>query len=95
MKKVILSMMVAMSVMLIASCNNTKDETTSDAQNVEAGTEKSNLEDVVEPSDTAEAVTRGGSSSEGFGRCSKCSCKEFEGRGDVCRNCGHAYKAHY
>lgn len=88
-------MMVAMSVMLMASCNDTKGETTSDVKNEEVVNEKSNLEDVVAPSDTTEAVTRGGSSSEGFGRCSKCSCKEFEGRGDVCRNCGHAYKAHY
>jgi len=40
-------------------------------------------------------VTRGGTASEGFGRCSKCNCKEFEGRGQTCRNCGHAYKAHY
>lgn len=32
---------------------------------------------------------------QGFGRCSKCSCKSFEGRGQTCRNCGHAYKAHY
>lgn len=40
-------------------------------------------------------VTRGGTASEGFGRCSKCNCKAFEGRGQTCRNCGHAYKAHY
>lgn len=34
---------------------------------------------------------------EGFGRCLKsgCNCKEFEGRGETCRNCGHAYKKHY
>lgn len=87
--------MVAVSVMLMASCNNTKGETTSDDKNVEVVNEKSGLEDVVEPSDTTDAVTRGGSSSEGFGRCSKCACKEFEGRGDVCGNCGHAYRAHY
>lgn len=40
-------------------------------------------------------VTRGGTTSEGFGRCSKCNCKEFEGRSQTCRNCGHSYKAHY
>lgn len=40
-------------------------------------------------------VTRGGGDSEGFGRCSKCNCKEFEGRGQTCRNCGHAYNKHY
>lgn len=33
--------------------------------------------------------------SQGFGRCSKCYCKSFEGRGDTCRNCGHAYRLHY
>lgn len=35
--------------------------------------------------------------SDGFRRCSKsgCYCKEFEGRGETCRNCGHAYRAHY
>lgn len=88
-------MMFAMSAMLIASCNNTKNETSSDSQNAEVVTEESNLEQVVEPSDTTEAVTRGGGDSEGFGRCSKCACKEFEGRGDVCNNCGHAYRAHY
>lgn len=32
---------------------------------------------------------------QGFGRCSKCYCKSFEGRAQTCRNCGHAYKAHY
>ena len=37
------------------------------------------------------------SDSEGFGRCleSSCYCKEFKGRGQTCRNCGHAYKRHY
>lgn len=34
---------------------------------------------------------------EGFGRCleSGCYCKEFKGRGQTCRNCGHAYRRHY
>ena len=47
--------------------------------------------------DTTEVTTRGGSESEGFGRCSEsgCYCKEFKGRGETCRNCGHAYKSHY
>lgn len=47
--------------------------------------------------DTTVAVTRGNADSEGFGRClvSGCYCKEFEGRGQTCRNCGHAYKRHY
>lgn len=32
---------------------------------------------------------------QGFMRCSKCYCNKFEGRGQTCRNCGHAFKAHY
>lgn len=32
---------------------------------------------------------------QGFGRCNKCYCKHFEGRGETCRNCGHAYRVHY
>lgn len=44
---------------------------------------------------STEEVSRG--EGEGFGRCSVsgCHCKEFEGRGQTCRNCGHAYKKHY
>ena len=55
----------------------------------------------VETIDTAavdtSVVTRGSSESEGFGRCleSGCYCKEFKGRGQTCRNCGHAYRRHY
>lgn len=47
--------------------------------------------------DTTATETRGDADSEGFGRClvSGCYCKEFEGRGQTCRNCGHAYKKHY
>ena len=47
--------------------------------------------------DTSAVVTRGGTESEGFGRCleSGCYCKEFKGRGQTCRNCGHAYRRHY
>lgn len=42
--------------------------------------------------DSIEVITRSGSESEGFGRClvRGCNCKEFEGRGETCRNCGHA-----
>lgn len=42
-------------------------------------------------------VARAAGESQGFGRClqSGCHCKEFEGRGQTCRNCGHAYKKHY
>lgn len=47
--------------------------------------------------DTSTVVTRGGTESEGFGRCAEsgCYCKEFKGRGQTCQNCGHAYKRHY
>lgn len=91
----ILSVMVVMSVTLFASCGNSKQDSSSDSQNVESAAEGTPLEETVEPSDSIEVVTRGGGDSEGFGRCSKCSCNAFEGRGDVCKNCGHAYKAHY
>ena len=47
--------------------------------------------------DTSTVVTRGGTDSEGFGRCAEsgCYCKEFKGRGQTCQNCGHAYRRHY
>lgn len=31
---------------------------------------------------------------QGFGGCHKCSCKEFEGLGDICENCYHHYDDH-
>lgn len=31
----------------------------------------------------------------GYGRCSKCECRRFEGSGQCCSNCGHNYRAHY
>ena len=59
-------------------------------------------EEIVEEADsvtidTTEVATRGGSESEGFGRCleSGCYCKAFKGRKETCQNCGHAYKRHY
>lgn len=57
--------------------------------------------EIVEIADTAAldtaVVTRGGTESEGFGRCleSGCYCKAFKGRGQTCQNCGHAYRRHY
>ncbi|MCM1139976.1 MAG: hypothetical protein NC453_15530 [Muribaculum sp.] len=96
MKKVILSMMITVGMLMFTSCNNTNaDAATSEKDTVETVSEEAVLEEVVEPCDTTEAVTRGATASEGFGRCSKCACKKFEGRGDVCKNCGHAYKKHY
>lgn len=85
--------------MMLASCNADKADaaTNTDEQKVEAIVEEATIEDVVEPCDTTAAVTRGANAGEGFGRClaSSCNCKSFEGRGQTCRNCGHAYKKHY
>ncbi len=30
----------------------------------------------------------------GYGRCSRCSCERFDGRGQTCR-CGHGFYQHY
>lgn len=89
---------LAVCGLMVTSCTNAnKSENDSASSQIESVEKTSDIEDLIEPcrSDSIEAVTRSGSSSEGFGRCSKCSCKAFEGRGDVCKNCGHAYKAHY
>lgn len=91
-------MALAVCGLMVTSCNNAKtSENDSPAVQIESSEDASVLEDVVEPcdSDSVEMVTRSGSESEGFGRCSKCNCKAFEGRGQTCGNCGHAYKAHY
>ena len=89
-------MMFAVELLMFTSCNNTKaDAATSEKEIAETVSEEAVFEEVVESCDTTEAVTRGATASEGFGRCSKCACKKFEGRGDVCKNCGHAYKKHY
>lgn len=75
------------------ACGNSKAPATDQVEN-----EPIETEDVADSSvvDTT-VVTRGGTESEGFGRCleSGCYCKEFKGRGETCRNCGHAYKRHY
>lgn len=84
--------------MMLASCGNsakTSNQTEAEEQVTEtvSQVESDSCDAVVECNDSI--ITRGGTASEGFGRCSKCNCKEFEGRGQTCRNCGHAYKAHY
>lgn len=58
--------------------------------------ESSGNKETKEVTDTT-VVVRGGTSNEGFGRCSEsgCHCKAFKGRGQTCGNCGHAYRAHY
>ena len=93
MKKKFGVFMVTSMVCGLIACGNSKVPATDqvESESVEA----------AEAADTAvvdtSVVTRGGTESEGFGRCgeSGCYCKEFKGRGETCRNCGHAYKKHY
>lgn len=81
------------------ACGNSKTPATEQAEEEQTATEVMAEQEGVasEKADTIETVTRGGTESEGFGRCleSGCYCKEFKGRGQTCRNCGHAYKRHY
>jgi hypothetical protein len=30
----------------------------------------------------------------GLGRCGRCSCPSFKGRGNICEDCGHRYDDH-
>lgn len=83
----------------LVACGNTKAPSTEQAEEEQIAVGLNEEQKVVdaEEADTTEAVTRGGTESEGFGRCleSGCYCKEFKGRGQTCQNCGHAYKRHY
>lgn len=83
----------------LVACGNSKAPATEQAEEEQATTEVMEVQETVnaEEADTTEVVTRGGTESEGFGRCleSGCYCKEFKGRGQTCQNCGHAYKRHY
>lgn len=74
------------------ACGNSKVSSTEQAETV---VEVEEVIDTVEV-DTNDVV-RGDAEGQGFGRCSVsgCYCKEFEGRGQTCRNCGHAYRKHY
>lgn len=93
MKKILSVLVMSALVCGLISCGNSKTPATEQVENDSVA--------VVETADTAavdtSVVTRGGSESGGFGRClqSGCYCKEFEGRGQTCRNCGHAYRRHY
>lgn len=93
MKKNVYIFVVTVMTSTILACGNAN---TSDTKQREI--DSTIVSEVVDTSmvDTTVAV-RGGSESEGFGRCleSGCYCKEFKGRGQTCRNCGHAYKRHY
>lgn len=86
-------MMTAMACGFMACCNSKVSSTE------QSETEVTEIEQVVDTSDveTSNEGTRGESEKEGFGRCfeSGCYCKEFKGRGETCRNCGHAYRRHY
>lgn len=94
----LLMVTIAAGTMMLASCGNSvksKNETAADTVTTETVTEGETLSCDTDQVCLDSIVTRGGTTSDGFGRCSKCHCKEFEGRGQTCRNCGHAYKAHY
>lgn len=94
------AMAMAVCGMMLTACGNSNKaaEDSSATEVVAVSEEVVNAEDdstAEEVVAEGEVVTRGGEHSDGFGRCSKCTCKAFEGRGDNCKNCGHAYKAHY
>ena len=74
-----------------AKADEVKNETTVEKKDAEPSTTEAQTDDA------STDVTRGGSESEGFGRCfeSGCYCKAFKGRGQTCQNCGHAYGRHY
>lgn len=99
MKKIMSVFAVTSMVCGLMACGNTKAPATEQAEEDQTATEVVEEQEAVdaEEADTTEAVTRGGTESEGFGRCleSGCYCKEFKGRGQTCRNCGHAYRRHY
>lgn len=83
----------------LMACGNSKAPAAEQAEEEQTATEMVEEQETVdaEEADTTEAVTRGGTESEGFGRCAEsgCYCKEFKGRGQTCQNCGHAYRRHY
>lgn len=103
MKKIFLTATIAMSMFGLVSCNSSSAPSQNDVDSLSTN--------LVEDSLMVDSIpTRGGLEvfgeespsgtevqSEGFGRCleSGCYCKEFKGRGQTCRNCGHAYRRHY
>lgn len=94
MKKIMYLVAIATVVFCFMACGNSKTPAAEQNRNEAAA-----MEEVADTTaiDTSAVVTRGGTESEGFGRCleSGCYCKEFKGRGQTCRNCGHAYRRHY
>lgn len=81
------------------SCNDTSksNQKEADSTNVEEVEDTALTRGDNEIFDTEVTPSGTESQSEGFGRCLErgCYCKEFKGRGQTCRNCGHAYKRHY
>ena len=92
MKKMFCTVLMAVVICGFMACGNSKAPATEQAENEQTAVEV--VVDSVE-SDTTATATRGGTESEGFGRCSQCKCPAFEGRGDICKNCGHNYRKHY
>lgn len=93
-----LSIAMAICAMMLASCGNSAKSDSGTVNAIETTETISQVEDNSCDSNQIcndSIVIRGKTTTEGFGRCSKCNCKEFEGRGQTCRNCGHSYKAHY
>jgi len=90
MKRILGTLVMTIMVFGFMACGNTKTPV------VEVDSNDSISIDTTDV-DTSAVVTRGSTTSEGFGRCleSGCYCKEFKGRGQTCRNCGHAYRRHY
>ena len=94
MKRIMYMVVIATVVCGFMACGNSKTPAAEQSEN-----EATAMEEVAGTSvtDTSAVVTRGGTESEGFGRCAEsgCYCKEFKGRGQTCQNCGHAYRRHY
>lgn len=98
------SFAIALCAMMFSSCGNSAKTSVDSAAEAETTAEVEMTKNVSEEkgdstysiqASSDSIVTRGAASVDGFGRCSKCNCKEFEGRAQTCRNCGHAYRAHY
>lgn len=87
MKKVF-SVLAIISMMGFVACSNSN----SSCQHEEDAIETTSI-----TFSASEESVKVDAEAEGFGRCfvSGCYCKNFEGRGETCRNCGHAYKKHY
>lgn len=99
MKKILSVFAVTTMMCGLMACGNSKAHATEQAEEDQTATEVVEEQEAAdaEEADTTEAATRGGTESEGFGRCAEsgCYCKEFKGRGQTCQNCGHAYRQHY